>query len=103
MATQEPEQIWEALRQVIDPELGIDIVELGLIYSVGMQDGHVRVAMTLTTPACPMRAFLTSMAEAAIWQYVPDAQSVEIDLVWDPPWHPAMMSEAARQRLGWTG
>lgn len=102
MATQDQEQILEALRQVIDPELGINIVDLGLVYSVELQDGHVRVAMTLTTPACPMRASLTSMAEAAIWQYVPDAQSVTIDLIWDPPWQPVMMSEAAKERWGWT-
>lgn len=94
------EQILEALKQVIDPELGINIVDLGLVYSVEIKDGQVQVAMTMTTPACPLHTYLTSMAEAAIWQRVPEVKSVEIILVWDPPWHPAMMSEAAKQQLG---
>ena len=95
------EQVLQALRQVIDPELRINIVDLGLIYSAEKQDGQVRVAMTLTTPGCPMGAQITSMAEAAIWRFVPEAQSVDVELVWSPRWQQTMMSEEAKDQLGW--
>ncbi len=91
----------EALRQVMDPELGINIVDLGLVYGVDVQDGRIHVAMTMTTRACPLHAYIAENAEAVIRQVAPDAQSVEIEMVWDPPWMPAMMSEAAKQQLGW--
>ncbi len=94
-------QITDALRQVIDPELGINIVDLGLVYHAEMEKGQVRVAMTLTTPGCPLAQRLTEMAEAAIWQHVPGVEAVEVQLVWTPPWNPAMMSATARERLGY--
>ncbi len=97
----EAEQVWHALRQVIDPELGINIVDLGLVYDVQMSDGNVRVALTLTTPACPLHTYLTSAAESAIWQDVSDVKSVDIQLVWNPPWNPMMMTDAAKRQLGW--
>jgi metal-sulfur cluster biosynthetic enzyme len=83
---------------VIDPEIGINVVDLGLVYSVEVSGEQVRVAMTMTTHACPLHAYLTEAAEAAIRQVVPDTQVV-VDLVWDPPWSPAMMSDAAKQQL----
>jgi len=86
---------------VIDPELKINIVDLGLIYSAEMDEGRVHVAMTLTTPGCPLAGHLTEMAEAAIWRQVPGVQSVEVRLVWSPPWRPAMMSEEAKEQMGW--
>ena len=95
------EQVWNALRTVIDPEIGINIVDLGLVYSVEVSGEQVRVAMTMTTQACPLHAYLTEAAEAAIRQFAPDAQAVQVDMVWDPPWSPAMMSDAAKQQLGW--
>jgi metal-sulfur cluster biosynthetic enzyme len=95
-----PEQIEEALRSVIDPELGINIVELGLVYGIDVTDGGVRVTMTMTTPACPLGESLADQAEAAIVQNVQGVRPVSVDLVWDPPWHPSMMSDAARARLG---
>ncbi len=95
------EQVWEALRAVIDPELGINIVDLGLVYSVEVQEGQVHVAMTMTTPACPLHAYITSSSEAAIWQTVPGVRSVDIQLVWNPLWNPLMMTSAAKQTLGW--
>lgn len=94
------DKVWQALQQVIDPELGINIVDLGLVYSVDVEDGHVSVAMTMTTPACPLNDYLTGQAEATIWQHVPEVQSVSINLVWDPPWHPGMISEAIQQQFG---
>ena len=96
-----PERVREALRHVIDPELGINVVDLGLVYDVTLQDGDVSIAMTMTTPACPLGETLTEQAEARIRQNVPGVKSVMVDLVWDPPWRPAMMSDAAKEQLGW--
>jgi metal-sulfur cluster biosynthetic enzyme len=97
----EAAQVWQALRQVIDPELGINIVDLGLVYDVQVNDGQVRVAMTMTTPACPLHTYLTSMAESAIWQNGADVKAVEVQVVWTPLWNPMMMTDAAKQQLGW--
>jgi metal-sulfur cluster biosynthetic enzyme len=96
-----PEQIREALRHVIDPELGINVVDLGLVYGIDEKDGSVRVTMTMTTPACPLGESLAEQAEATIRQNVQGVMSVSVELVWDPPWQPSMMSGAARKRLGW--
>ncbi len=95
------EQVWKALAEVLDPELGINIVDLGLVYSVEADEGQVHVAMTMTTPACPLHTYLTSAAEAAIWQRVPGVRSIDVRLVWDPPWNPQMMTRAAKLQLGW--
>ncbi len=95
------QEVWTALRQVIDPELGINIVDLGLVYSVKAQNGQVQVVMTMTTPACPLHTYLTSTAEAVIWQQVRDVQAVEIQLAWVPRWNPMMMTDAAKRQLGW--
>lgn len=95
------ESVRAALRHVIDPELGINVVDLGLVYEVSVQDGNVRVSMTMTTPACPLGETLSEQAEATIRQNVPGVKSVMVDLVWDPPWRSSMMSDAAKERLGW--
>lgn len=96
------EQVLAALGRVIDPELGINIVDLGLVYSAELRERRVEVAMTLTTPGCPLAGQITEMAESAIWREVPGVEEVEVRLVWSPPWRPAMMSENARDRLGWS-
>ena len=95
------DKVREALRDVLDPEVGINVVDLGLVYDVRVQDGNVSVTMTMTTPACPLGETLRAQAEAAIRQTVPGVKSVMVDLVWDPPWRPSMMSDAAKERLGW--
>jgi metal-sulfur cluster biosynthetic enzyme len=96
-----PDRVLDALRHVIDPELGIDVVDLGLVYDVEAHDGDVSVQMTMTTPACPLGESLTREAEAAIRRMVPGVRSVRVALVWDPAWNPSMMSGAAKERLGW--
>lgn len=96
-----PEEIREALREVVDPELGVNIVDLGLVYGIAAQGGHARITMTMTTPACPLGEVLTAQVETAILQRVPGARSVAVDLVWDPVWDPSMMSATAKDRLGW--
>jgi metal-sulfur cluster biosynthetic enzyme len=95
------DQIMQALRQVIDPELGINIVDLGLVYAVDIEDSRVHVRMTVTTPGCPMAFYLIRAAEAAVRDAVPDAENVEVELVWEPPWDPSRLSDAARAQLGW--
>jgi metal-sulfur cluster biosynthetic enzyme len=97
-----PDHVLDALRQVVDPELGVNIVDLGLVYGTEVRDGQVHVRMTMTTPACPMEELLMEMVHAAIMREIPDARSVEVDLVWDPPWGPEMMSDAAKSQLGRT-
>lgn len=95
------ESIWEALREVLDPELGINIVDLGLVYDVALQDGTVRVAVTMTTPACPMHSYVLEATEHVLRRNLPEIQEVDVRLVWDPPWHPEMMSDEAKRQLGW--
>jgi metal-sulfur cluster biosynthetic enzyme len=96
-------QVQEALREVLDPEVGIDIVELGLVYAVTVREGDVRVTLTMTSSACPLHEHVTASAEAAIRRSVPGVRSVRVDLVWDPPWRPDMLSAAAKRQLGWGG
>lgn len=96
-----PEAVYEALKTVIDPELGINVVDLGLVYEVRVDGGRVHVKMTMTTPACPLSRYLVEAAEAAIWR-LDGVEDVVVELVWDPPWHPGMMSEEAKRQLEWT-
>ena len=90
------------LHNVIDPELGIDIVELGLVYEVEVDEtvGGVDIEMTLTTPGCPLSDFMEDQIRAQLAQ-LPQIKDVHIELVWDPAWVPEMMSATARQTLGW--
>jgi metal-sulfur cluster biosynthetic enzyme len=90
-----------ALQWVIDPELGINIVDLGLVYGVTVQNDDVQVDLTMTTPACPLSTYLTANAEHVIRALVPGVQELAINLVWEPPWNPSLISESARRELGW--
>ncbi len=91
----------ETLRSVIDPELGINVVDLGLVYSAAAEGNNVRIAMTMTTPACPLHSYIKAAAEDAIRTQFPQAGEVAIEIVWEPKWHPMMMSDAAKRQLGW--
>lgn len=95
------DDILQALRHVIDPEIGINIVDLGLVYAAEGQGGHVHVVMTMTTAACPLGESIAEEVRTTILKDVSGAKSVSVDLVWQPPWQPSMMSPAARERLGW--
>lgn len=90
----------QALGMVIDPEVGVDIVSLGLIYAVEVRDGHVSVKMTMTTPACPLGEQLVLDSRNSILE-LPGVVSVDVELVWDPPWDPSRMSGELRARFGW--
>jgi len=96
------EAIRAALRSVIDPEVGMNVVDLGLVYGIEIAPDRVRVNMTMTTPACPMGAMITEDAREAIRDIAPEAAEVDVQLVWDPPWDSSMMSEHAKQRFGWS-
>ena len=89
----------EALRAVIDPEIGVNIVDLGLVYGVSIDDARVRVTMTMTSPACPVAEYLKVDAQAAVRARVAGVEVVEIAIVWEPPWTPDRMSDEARRQL----
>ena len=94
--------ITEALRSVEDPEAGMSIVDLGLVYGIAVAPGKVRVEMTMTSPACPVAPYLVDEATAAIRAIAPEGTDVEVELVWEPPWTPERMSPKAQKRFGWS-
>ncbi|MGA8766187.1 MAG: metal-sulfur cluster assembly factor [Candidatus Acidiferrales bacterium] len=94
-------EVRAALKEVNDPEIGINIVDLGLVYGIEVINDRVFVKMTMTTPACPLHAYLSKTAEDSIRRHFPDVNAVHIELVWEPPWEASRMSEAARKQLGW--
>lgn len=96
------ESIRVALRKVIDPEVGMNVVDLGLIYGIEAAEKRVRVTMTMTTPACPMGSYLTERVRETVQLVLPQAGDIEVDLVWDPPWGPHLMSDYARKHFGWS-
>jgi len=94
------EEVEEALRNVIDPELGLDFVELGLIYDIGVDEGNVDVTFTLTTPACPIGPQVTEQIEEFVGD-LDGVQDVRPSMVFSPPWSPDRMSEDAKFALGY--
>lgn len=88
-----------ALRDIFDPEIPVNIYDLGLIYGVEILDGHATVTMTLTTPHCPVAETMPGEVEMRVMS-VPGIATAEVDLVWDPPWNPAAMTDEARLELG---
>lgn len=94
------DMVREALREnVIDPEIGINVVDLGLVYDVAVNEGVAEVTMTLTTPACPLGPYIDSEVRTAL-QEVPGVSETQVNLVWTPPWDPSKMSEDAKLELG---
>jgi metal-sulfur cluster biosynthetic enzyme len=94
--------VLDALREVIDLEVGVNIVDLGLVHEAEVRDGRARVVMTMTTPACPLGESMVEEAKAAIRRHLPGVTAVTVEVVAEPRWQPSMMSCAAQQRLGWT-
>lgn len=91
------EALWSALATVIDPEIGLDIVTLGLVYGVEVDDGVARITHTLTTPGCPMERIITDGIRAAAL-LVEGMRDVETRIVWEPEWHPGMIAPGAWPR-----
>lgn len=95
------ETLLEGLKAVIDPEIGLNIVDLGLVYDLEIVgDGTVRIEMTLTTPGCPLHAAINDAVHRAL-EPLPGVREVALDLVWAPPWTPEMITPAGRRALGW--
>ncbi|HKT95406.1 MAG TPA: SUF system Fe-S cluster assembly protein [Paraburkholderia sp.] len=94
-------RVIDALRTVYDPEIPVNIYDLGLVYGLGVDDesGHVAIRMTLTAPGCPVAQTFPSVVEESVLD-VAGVSAVEVELVWDPPWTKARMSDAARLELG---
>ena len=94
------EKVVAMLREVYDPEIPVNIYELGLVYEVHVDESRgVRIVMTLTSPMCPVAEILPVEIETRARE-IEGVRDVQIDLIWDPPWDPGMMSEAARLELG---
>jgi metal-sulfur cluster biosynthetic enzyme len=96
------QQIRDILRQVIDPEVGRDIVSLGLVYRVKIAAGRLLIEMTMTSPACPMGEMIMDDVHAALARALPGTAEPEVRLVWEPPWNPSMMDVATKDHFGWT-
>ncbi len=97
MATKD--QVYEALHACYDPEIPVNIVDLGLICDVEINEDKVNVKMTLTAPGCGMGEMIASDARQKILE-LPGVSEAKVDLVWDPPWDPSKISEEAKQKLG---
>lgn len=97
------DEVRDALRKVIDPEIGLDVVALGLIYTVNIEEKAVNIDMTLTTPACPVGPQMMAQAQAVVEDAFPDIDEANINLVFSPFWDPSMMSEEAKDELGMFG
>jgi metal-sulfur cluster biosynthetic enzyme len=94
------EKIREQLKTVLDPELGINVVDLGLIYDIDIEEpSKVTVTMTLTTPGCPLHDSITSGVKYAL-EAMEEIRDVQVNLVWQPAWTPEMMTEEGKRQLG---
>lgn len=97
------EKVIDAIRTVYDPEIPVNIFELGLIYKVDIEDDNkVRIDMTLTSPHCPVAEILPDEVRQKVYA-VDGVTDAEVDVVWEPPWNPSMMSEEAQLELGFIG
>jgi FeS assembly SUF system protein len=93
-------KIIESLKTVFDPEIPVNIYDLGLIYDVDVDsDGNVIIQMTLTAPGCPVAGYMPSEVERKVYD-IPGVVSCQVELVWDPPWDPSRMSDEAKLQLG---
>ena len=94
--------VLDALLKVIDPEAGENIVDLGLVYGIEVENNAAKVNLTMTSPACPVGEMLLDDIHSTLSNMLPDEIKIDINLVWDPPWSPDMISNEAKQRLGWS-
>lgn len=92
------EKVFTILRNVVDPEIGINVVDLGLIYNVEIDENDLKVTMTLTTPGCPMHESMLQWVHNILDKHVTD-KKVEVKLVWEPAWSPTLMSADAKSQL----
>ncbi|CAM3486582.1 metal-sulfur cluster assembly factor [Cytobacillus oceanisediminis] len=100
MSSQLKDKVFEALEEVIDPELGIDIVNLGLIYEVNIEEDKAQIVMTMTSMGCPLAGQIMAGVKASILENVEEIKTVNVDIVWSPPWTKERMSRYAQLALG---
>lgn len=100
-ATPDIDTLRQALKRVADPEIGANIVDLGLIYRLEYANVELEIDMTMTSPACPMGDLIIDDIHAELERLLPANIEVKLTVVWDPPWQPSMMSADCRGRLGW--
>ncbi|MDF3831770.1 metal-sulfur cluster assembly factor [Cupriavidus basilensis] len=93
--------IMDALRRVVDPELALGILEVGLIYGVTVSDGSVRVSMTMTSAACPVADMILDDVQLELEGVMPLGYLIEVELCWEPAWTPERMSASAKHAMGW--
>jgi len=93
-------EAWDRLHEVYDPEIGLNLVDLGLVYDLTSDHGKVHVIMTLTTPGCPMSDSMPPAVQRVI-ESIPGVIDVDVDLIWDPPWDPDRITGQGRSELGW--
>ena len=93
------DEIYEVLRECYDPEIPVNIVDLGLVYGVTITDDGVNIQLTLTAPGCSMGSMIANEIEDKLLG-IPDCERATVEIVWEPPWTPHRMSEAARKQLG---
>jgi len=93
------EQVYQILRNVLDPEIGFNIVDLGLIYDVEINEGDIKIKMTLSSPSCPLSGTILNWVESAV-KNLEGVKNVDIELVWDPPWSIEMASDEVKKALG---
>ena len=99
MAELTKESVMEKLKEVTDPEMHVNIIDLGLVYDVAIDKGMVVVTMTLTSPACPVGPMILDAVEETV-KAIEGVKGVSIEIVWDPPWSPDRMSDEAKMELG---
>lgn len=96
----EKEQVFDALKRVYDPEIPVDVVNLGLVYDVSIDGDRVAVKMTTTASGCPVGNYIVAQAKRAIGR-LEGVKEIDVELVYDPPWQESMISEEGRRTLGW--
>ncbi len=101
LSTPDHDSVLAAIATVIDPEAGMNIVDLGLVYGVDVDDDRVAVTMTMTTPTCPVGDYLRDSVRDAVRDRFPSLATVDVEITFDPPWTPDRMSDAARAKFGW--
>ncbi|MFQ5778948.1 MAG: metal-sulfur cluster assembly factor [Terriglobia bacterium] len=93
------EQVWEVLRECYDPEIPLNIVDLGLVYEIKTEDEAVNVKMTLTGAGCPSSGLISDNVRDSV-KMLPGVKEATVEIVWDPPWDPSRISEEGKRRLG---
>lgn len=95
------ETLRAALRRVVDPEVGVNIVDLGLVYRLESRPNGVEIDLTMTSPACPLGDVIIDDIHAALAPLLPAGETAAVNLVWEPPWDPAMINPETKLKLGW--